>query len=53
VGEYKANAPTIMDRVAAKLLVEKKIKVAIVGPDLDNIGKVLSGGKFKGTKVGF
>jgi uridylate kinase len=54
VGEYQANAPTIMDRTAAGLLKENKIKVAIVnGKNLDNIEAVLEGKEFKGTKVGF
>jgi len=52
--EYKANAPTIMDRAAAALLRENNIKVAIVnGRDLGNIENILEGKDFKGTKIGF
>ena len=53
VGEYRANAPTIMDRTAAGLLIKNKIRVTIVGPDWDNVQKVLASEEFKGTKVGF
>jgi len=51
---HVANAPTIMDSKAAKILLEKKIKVAVVnGRNLDNIVKILEGEKFRGTKIGF
>jgi len=54
VGEFKAASPTIMDRTAAGILVKEKIKVVILnGSDLENIGKVLAGEDFNGTKVGF
>ncbi|MFH1450499.1 MAG: UMP kinase [archaeon] len=54
-GEHTtANAPTIMDAEAAKILIEEKIKIAIVnGKNLSNISKILSGESFKGTKIGF
>lgn len=49
-----AGAPTIMDGVAAKLLTESKIKVAIVnGRNFPEIEKALYGKDFKGTRVGF
>lgn len=52
--EYKANAPTIMDRTAASILLEGGIKTIVVnGQDLDNIENILDGKEFKGTKVGF
>lgn len=52
--EHKANKPTIMDKIAAELLTQNKIKVAVVnGKDLGNVENVLSGKDFKGTKIGF
>jgi uridylate kinase len=52
--EYKANAPTIMDRTAATILTKNKIKVAILnGRNLENIAKALNNENFKGTKIGF
>ena len=50
----QACAPTIMDSKATELLVQEKIKVAIVnGRNLENIAKILAGEKFTGTRVGF
>jgi len=52
--EHRANVSTIMDPVAAKILSEKGIKAAVVnGKDLENIGRILDGKEFKGTRVGF
>ena len=49
-----ANSPTILDSKAGEILVNNKIKVAIVnGKDLNNIGKILSNESFKGTQIGF
>lgn len=51
---HEANKPTIIDKVAAEMLAEEEIKMAIVnGKDAENIGKIFSGKEFKGTKVGF
>jgi uridylate kinase len=52
--KHSANKPTIMDKVAAEILVKNRIKLAVVnGKDWDNVEKVLSNQEFKGTRVGF
>ncbi|MFH1424943.1 MAG: UMP kinase [archaeon] len=52
--EHEANKATIMDKVAAEMLAESKIKMAIVnGKDLANIEKILSNQEFTGTRIGF
>ncbi len=52
--EHVANKPTIIDNVAAKILVEKKIKLAIVnGKNLENIDRLINGKEFIGTRIGF
>ncbi len=50
----KANSPTIMDKVAADMLLEEDIKLIVLdGRNLSNIGKALNGKEFRGTKIGF
>ncbi|MFO7872582.1 MAG: UMP kinase [Candidatus Undinarchaeales archaeon] len=50
----KANSPTIMDKVAADMLLKEDIKLVVLdGKNLGNIGKALNGKKFRGTKIGF
>ena len=43
------NAP--FDPIAAKEAQKSKIKVSIIGKDMDNLENLLNGKKFKGTTI--
>ena len=51
--KYEAGSLTILDPVAAKLLVKNRIKTIILnGRKIDNMKNAIEGKKFKGTVIG-
>jgi uridylate kinase len=52
-GAVKPGTKIVVDPVAAKLIAENAVKVAVVDiRDLDNLESLISGGEFEGTVIG-
>jgi len=45
------GAHTPIDLAAAKILARSKVPVVVVGPDVENIRRVLEGKRFRGTRI--
>lgn len=48
---YRAGQHFVLDQSAAELIKRNKVTTYIVGPDLKNLGGLLRGRKFKGTRI--
>ena len=49
--KYKPGMNFVLDPLAAKTVMDHKIKTYIIGPDLKNLKKLLEGKKFVGTVI--
>ena len=49
--KYKPGQHLVLDQSAARIIKQNKIKTYILGKDMNQLDKLLSGKKFKGTII--
>jgi len=49
--EYKPGQHFVLDQRAAEIILKHRIKTYIIGKNINNLDKMLSGKKFKGTTI--